>query len=110
MVPELLIRDPRSGTLAGLILQRYGYCPREQGRSAEEIATEIGTLRDALAHHYCAPLPTIPTAKELAEIREDVIGELERGGAWLDPRDEERLALIDEACPELKAYLTEQLA
>ncbi len=72
MLRALLHRDPRSATLAHLILQFYGSCPREQGRSEEEIAVEMRTLRAALSQAYGVDIDErpLPQAEELEEIRQ----------------------------------------
>jgi hypothetical protein len=108
MVQALLVRDARSETLAHLILQRYGYCPREQERSEAEIVTEIQSLHDALSRDYGVPLP-LPTEDDVAEIHKG-IKDFESGNEWLSPADEEILALFDTAFPALTAHIRDALS
>src|SRR5215831_14454597 len=91
MGQALLARDARSETLAHFLLQRDGYCPREQERGAAEIVTEIKTLHDALSRDYGVPLPPIPTGEEVEEIHQDIIEDVESGSMWLHPAEEEIL-------------------
>ena len=110
MLRALLARDARSERLASLILQRYGYCLREQERGEAEIVAEIEMLHDALSSDYGVPLPLIPTEDEVAEIHQDIIGDVESGSAWLLSAEEEILALFDTALPELTAHIRQALS
>src|SRR6266446_3461159 len=112
MLRVLLHRDPRSATLAHLILQLYGYCPREQERSDEEIAAEMQTLREALAQAYGVDMDErpLPQAEELEEIRQGIISDLESGNEWLHPDGVELLAFLDQACPTLTAHIRHEMS
>jgi hypothetical protein len=109
MVQALLARDARSETLAHLILQRDGYCPREQERGETEIVTEIKTLHDALSRDYGVSLP-LPTEEEVAAIHQGIIEDFESGSMWLSPAEEEILALFDSAFPALTAHMRQALS
>src|SRR5215467_9863068 len=110
MVQALLARDARSETLAHLILQRDGCCPREQERSEAEVVAEIKTLHDALSRDYSVPLPPIPTGEEVEEIHQEIIEDVESGSVWLLPAEAEILTLFDTAFPALTAQIRETLS
>src|SRR2546421_3830039 len=82
---ELLRRDPRCDTLTHLILELYGYSPREQDQSAEAIAAQIQTLRAALSQSYGLDIDEkpLPTAEALERVKEVIIDHLESGDPWL---------------------------
>jgi hypothetical protein len=109
MVQALLARDARSETLAHLILQRYGYSPREQERGEAEIITEIKALHDALSHDYGVPLP-LPTENEVVEIHKGIIEDFESRSTWLSPADVETVELFDTEFPALTTHIRNALS
>src|SRR2546426_153239 len=110
MLRALLARDARSETLAHLIVQRDGFSPWEPETGEAEIVAKIATLHDALCRDYGISLLPMPTAEEVAEIRQDIIEDLASGSMWLLPAAAEILALFDTAFPALTAHIREAWA